>query len=142
MAAPGIAGTGVVGIERVTANINKELQGMIMRSTNGYHRVAVFIWREMNTVPPLIPIDTGNLRGSWFQEFVKDLKTGNPAMIFGFGANYAMYVHERVRGEPWGDGVVGDINWNRPGSGPKFFETALKRNQARILFLLQQEIKI
>jgi len=137
-----IRGTPVAGIETVAANINKELAKMVIRSVNGYRRVAVFLFREMNTTPPVIPVDTGNLRGSWFQEFVNDLKTGNPAMIFGFGANYALYVHERVGGAPWGNSTVGEINWKRKGSGPKFFEAALKRNQKQILFLLQQEIKI
>jgi hypothetical protein len=70
-----------------------------------------------------------------------DIVTRNIGMRFGFSANYAMYVHERVEGAPWGDGVVGDINWNEPGSGPKFLEAAIKRNIDKILIIMGEEIQ-
>jgi hypothetical protein len=46
-----------------------------------------------------------------------------PFLIMGYSANYAMYVHEMV-------GTVSgkDIHWNRPGSGPKWFEYAIRKH--------------
>ena len=114
----------------------------------------------MESTAQLIPVDIGNLRASWFTVTsiggltdgaspnfkgdragelrenhgrvigeVKALVSAvkEPVLIMGFSANYAVFVHEMVGGEG------GGINWNRPGSGAKFFEEALKRNEGQML---------
>jgi len=131
---------GIVGLDNLMQNLNKELEKNKLQSLAGFTRVGTLINREVMTVSPTVPIDTGNLRGSWFVEFMTDAVTQNTGMRFGFSANYAMYVHERVEGAPWGDGVVGNINWNAPGSGPKFLEAAIKRNTEKILLIMKEEI--
>jgi hypothetical protein len=133
--------TGIIGLDQLNRNLNKELERNKLQSLSGFTRVAGLINREVMTVSPTVPLDTGNLRGSWFTEFMTDIVTRNIGMRFGFSANYAMYVHERVEGAPWGDGVVGDINWNEPGSGPKFLEAAIKRNIDKILIIMGEEIQ-
>ena len=49
----------------------------------------------------------------------------------GFGANYAVFVHEAV-----------DYNFKKAGSGAKFFEAALKRNKEAILKIIQENTLI
>lgn len=134
--------TGIHGLDQLNRNLNKELEKNKLQSLSGFQRVAAMIRADMEKTPPLVPVGkTGNLRGSWFNEFMTDIVTRNVGMRFGFSANYAFYVHERVEGAPWGDGVVGKVNWNRPGSGPKFLESAIKRNTDRILQIMKEEIQ-
>lgn len=131
---------GIIGLDNLMKNLNKELEKNKLQSLAGFTRVGILIRRETITVSPTVPLDTGNLRGSWFTEFMTDLVTRNVGMRFGFSANYAAYVHERLEGAPWGDGVVGDINWNEPGSGPKFLEAAIKRNTDKFLIIMGEEV--
>jgi hypothetical protein len=49
----------------------------------------------------------------------------------GFTANYAIFVHENM-----------DAVFKRPGSGPKFLEKALERNQIKILKTIQTSTKL
>jgi hypothetical protein len=124
--------TGIRGLDQLNRNLNKELDRAKIQSLSGFTRVGALINREVMTVSPTVPVDQGNLRGSWFVEFMTDLVTRNTGMRFGFSANYAIYVHERI--DP-------TINWNVPGSGPKFLEAAIKRNTTRILQIMGEEIK-
>ena len=130
----------IKGFDKVLSNLNKEINGMKLRSARGLMESAAFIRRDMEKTPPLIPLDTGNLRASWFITRFRMLK--GIGLIMGFSANYALVVHERMEGAPWGDTVVGDVAWKRPGSGPKFFEAALKRNHKEILNILQRNTRI
>jgi hypothetical protein len=119
----------------------------------------------MDTESPTIPVDTGNLRQSWFvttskgnvdgqnPEFkgkdagkmhtqhssvvpnMQALATakGNknkPLLIMGFSANYATFVHENV-----------GANFQRPGAGAKFFESAIKNHEGEILGVIKKEAK-
>lgn len=56
----------------------------------------------------------------------------SPFVIFGFSANYAVYVHE----------LVGNRVYNRPGSGPKFLEASIKRNTDKVKQILKTGGKI
>ena len=121
-----MAGKGqLLGMKTVMANLNKEILKIEGRSMKGLIESAIIIRRDMEKTPPLVPIDTGNLRGSWFTDPIK--VKGMPGLLIGFSANYAVFVHEMVdKG-----GTV--TNWNRPGSGPKFLQQALTRNEKLIL---------
>jgi len=128
--------TGIKGIDSVTRGLEKALVRYQAGAAAGMIEAVAFLREDMDTTPPLIPLDSGNLRASWFTSFVTNLQAGRTIM-FGFSANYALYVHERIEGAPWGGGVVGIVNWSRPGSGPKFMEAALKRNTQQIMKILQ-----
>jgi len=132
--------SGIHGLDQLNRNLNKELEKKKLQSLTDFTRVGALINREVMTVSPTVPIDQGNLRASWFVEFMTDLVTRNVGMRFGFSANYAMYVHERVEGAPWGAGTVGKVNWSQPGSGPKFLEAAIKRNTDKILLIMKEEV--
>lgn len=130
----------IKGIEQVESRLNKEIQKIVGRSRKGLIEAAILIRNDMDKTPPVIPVRFGNLRSSWF---TTPVRTGvGIGLTIGFSANYATYVHERVEGAPWGEGVVGSINWNRPNSGPKFFEAALNRNHQVILETIRKNAKV
>lgn len=123
------------GVEKVTSNINKVLNGMTVRGHAGLVSAANYILTDADIgQPPLVPALTGNLRSSRFTEPF-DAPGGTPAVVFGYSANYAAAVHEMmssVSGAP--------INWSRPGSGPKFFEASIRRNQKKIPVIIAKHI--
>jgi hypothetical protein len=137
------------GLNRVVANLNQEIRNIEGRTLRGLLIAIAHVRKEMDTVMPMIPIGptagqvadlkkqgiyreqgTGNLRASWFAIPV-NLPAG-PAVICGFSANYAVYVHE----------MIGAVHWTRPGSGPKFFQSALRRNQDKILQIIWEKAKV
>lgn len=63
----------------------------------------------------------------------KRIKGNHLAIVFGFSANYAVYVHENINP---------DVKWGRPGSGPKFFEAHIKRNKDKVIRIIQNHAKI
>ena len=121
---------GLKGIDNVMRNLNKEVAKMKIKSLAGLIRAAALIRVDMDKTPPLIPVDTGNLRNSWFVTTGK-VPGGGPFVTIGFQALYASPVHE----------MVGDIDWNRSGSGAFFFTSALTRNKALILRTIADSIK-
>ena len=132
--------TDIKGLNEVLSNLNEAIRDIENRSMKGLIKGAIIIRRDMDKTPPLIPVDTGNLRSSWF---TTPFYTGkNPALIIGFTASYALYVHERVEGAKWGKGTVGAIDWNRKNSGPKFLEASLKRNIKEVLEAIRNNTQI
>jgi hypothetical protein len=80
-----------------------------------------------------------------------------PGIIMGFSANYAWFVHEMIGVSDIKTGkgkeqisplsqrqrqALGVARFKRPGSGPKFFEAAIKRNAGKILKIIADEAKI
>jgi len=126
--------TGLVGIDIVMAGIQKQLERMQYQSIAGMVDAVSFIREDMEKTSPKVPVDTGNLRASWAQDVQVGLN-GNPGAIFGFTANYARRVHEMV-----GKGGK-DINWSRPGSGSKFFQSAIRRNSTKITAMIGRRMR-
>lgn len=123
----------IKGTDKVIMNLNKEIKQIKGRSMQGLIEAVMLVRVDMEKTPPLIPVDTGNLRASWFTSpYYKGKGFG---LIFGFSANYAIFVHEMMEG----DG--GKINWNRPGSGPKFLQASLFRNEKEILDIIKKNAK-
>ena len=155
----------LVGMEKVLRNLNREIEKIQGRTLKGLIRSAILIRRDMEATPPLIPVDTGNLRASFYTittkpvegqvkaaSFKKDeggkLAQGhaealqeaqselssfgkNPVVAIGFSAYYAFKVHEDKM-----------AHFKRPGSGPKFLESAIKRNEKKILNIIKEEARI
>ena len=126
--------TGIKGMDVVLRNLNREIDALELRSKAGLIEAAILIRVGMDSTPPLIPIDTGNLRASWFTASFE--LNGQIGIVLGFNANYAIFVHEMM------DNSGKKINWSRPGSGPKFFEAALKRNKENVLNILKRNMQI
>jgi hypothetical protein len=57
---------GVKGEEIVMTNLNKQLEGIKTRSMAGLIKAAAFIYKKTESEAPLTPVDTGNMRASWF----------------------------------------------------------------------------
>ena len=176
--------TGLKGLNDVLANLNKQIQAIKERTTAGIVKAAILVRQDMDSTAPMIPVDTGNLRSSFFivtankvergeSATFKDDKSGQmssdhsssisvnqskisgtPAVIMGFSANYAVAVHEMVGGN-----FAGDLNklkytkkgkvtqatrkyLRRAGSGAKFLESALQRNQQEMLKIIAENAKI
>ena len=54
----------LLGMRTVMDNLNRELLKIKARSMKGLIESAIIIRRDMEKTPPLIPLDTGNLRAS------------------------------------------------------------------------------
>lgn len=164
------------GIKEVLSRINKEAEKLKLKSAKGLIEAAIIIRRDMEKTPPKIPVDTGNLRSSWFVTTARKTPRGKtasfkgedagkmssqhslilseakaiatvtkmPLVVMGFTANYAVHVHENLEGKT---SVINTKSKSkkkerRPGSGPKFFEAALRRNEKEIIRTLQENTKI
>jgi len=121
------------GFDDVLKNLNKELKGIEGNTMPGLLEAAAFLRKDMDKTPPLIPLDIGNLRDSW--AVVPLQAKAKPAVLMGFTANYALYVHEMM------DSGGKKINWSRPNSGPKFFEAAIKRNVKKIIEIIAKRAR-
>lgn len=159
--------SGIKGVREVMTNLNKFMQTHAQQGLKGLIDCAALIRTDMSKTSPKVPVDTRNLEQSWFvvtarqsnstaafkgpdaaiaasyhtaaiseaKALVK--QTDNPTMIMGFSANYAAAVHEMGLSRNGNE-----IQWNRPGSGPKFFEMALKRNEKAMLQILAKNMEI
>ena len=71
----GTSGTLQGDFAKINANLNRELEKIKHRCNKGLIEAAVAIRRDMEITPPLIPIDYGNLKASWF---IKTKKSADP----------------------------------------------------------------
>jgi hypothetical protein len=135
------------------------LKGLIM--------AAAHIRRQTEAQSPLTPVDTGNLRASWFVTSASGVSAGrgNPKfkgpktakmglehpeviarsqaelkamnnpnhefVMLGYTANYGGWVHEMI-----------GANFKRPGSGPKWLESAIKSNASKIVEIVRDNAKV
>lgn len=120
--------THIRGVDTVLRNLNNEIKKIKNRSMEGLIEAVIELERDMDITSPTVPVEFGNLRGSFFREPFYTF--GQPAVRFGFNASYAWWVHENV-----------GANFKRPGSGAKFLEAALKRNEDKILKIIQEYAK-
>lgn len=117
------------GFDKLMKQLNTEVAGIQDRTAKGILKAVAHVRTDMDKTPPLIPIDSGNLRRSWtvVTYNVSDAFVAR----FGFTANYAIPVHE----------VMGR-SFKRPGAGPRFFYAAIRRNQQKILDIIAEEAAI
>ena len=119
----------IKGLNNVMKNLNNEIRAIEGRSTMGLLESAALIRNDMEKTPPLVPVDTGALRASWFATPLAGQKF--PIVLAGFKVNYAAYVHEMV-----------GANFKRSGAGAKFLEAAVKRNSQEIVKIVQKNAKV
>lgn len=147
----------IQGFQTVLANLNREVQQIKQRTATGLTSAVSYLFNDMDTVAPKIPIDTGNLRASWVQNLMRrDMQT--IGIRFGFMANYALWVHENVdanfagqldkvkfitRGPNKGKPTKRTAKYTRrEGAGAKFMEAAINRNHEKILQIIANTIRI
>lgn len=143
------------GMNEVINNLNKAAKKVEGNSMKGIIEGAIDVRRAMDLEYPKIPVDTSNLRSSFFMVTSKgDTPRGKtagfkgdeaaeisnnhtktitrykaeamgstqPLLIMGFSANYAFKVHENM-----------EVNYKRPQSGAKFFETHLQNSEMKFI---------
>lgn len=120
------------GLEQVVRNLNREIKAIEGRSLKGLIRAAIIVRRSTEETPPLVPIDKGFLRNSWFTN-PGYAANGNPFLTMGYDKGYAVFVHEMIDSK---------VKWSRPGSGPKWFQAAFRRNKDAILAVIKEEAQI
>jgi len=143
---------GLIGVDNVMKNLNKKLSKIKIKSTAGLIEAAIVIRRDMDMTPPLIPVDFGNLRASWFitsgtvtksapqfkgddsskltadhssivsEAASKAKAIPRPLVIMGFSAGYSRAV----------ENMDNFKDPHRPNSGPKFFLSSIKRNAGKV----------
>ena len=116
---------GLIGTYEVRRNLKRALGRKTTASMVGLLHVAAYIRLSMDTTPPLIPINTGELRASWYA--TPDFIDGKPVVHIGFRALHAIFAHEM----DWQEGT-------RPGSGPKFLQSALNRSRKKMRAIIAQ----
>lgn len=78
------------GLEKVMSNLNREIGKIKGRTIAGLLAGGLIIQAEAQR---RVPVDTGNLKGSAYTRKSPDDKE---AVEVGFGAAYAVYVHENL----------------------------------------------
>jgi len=158
------------GKEQVEANLNKEIEGIRIRSLKGLINAAAHIRNKTENAPPLTPVDLGNLRASWFvATSTSTPRTEGPHAFKGphkakFESQHAAMISEG-RGQMAAmttkekkflmmgysvnyAGFVHEfisemtINWKRPGSGAKWLETHLKAESGKIVEIISEQANV
>lgn len=134
-------------------NLQKKLKVIESAALSGLRESGALIYTEMDSKQPVIPVDTGALRAAYkivtnpdefpsknkmrvllgwpdTQIVKRDPNTGMNVIY----EQYAAFVHE-MTSPPYGK-----VNWSRPNSGPKFFESALKRNRQNIVDTIKKHL--
>ena len=154
------------GFREVMMKINAGLALIKGGTAGGLIKAAAFVRKDMETTSPLTPVDLGNLKASFFAVTAKKIAHGSGiarfngpkagqmvsehlavtaemkmragkdkskiTLILGYTANYALFVHENLKAR----------KWSKPGSGPKWFEYAMKRNTKKIIRIVADNAKI
>lgn len=161
----------LTGLDNVMRNLAIEIKKMRNRSMKGLIKANILIRRDMEDTPPLIPVDTGNLRASYFA-VTSDRRVVRGASPSFKGANkaemaaeHAIFVDEQQADasgsrEPllilgfsanyaWfvhemiGANFAGPIAGSRrEGAGAKFFEAALNRQFHNILRVIRDNARV
>jgi hypothetical protein len=151
---------GLRGIDIVMNNLHKEMKKYEIKGMKGLLRSAILIRQDMENTPPKIPVDTGNLRASWFIVTATggimkaDQFKGENATQLSLDFEKTTAKAKRIAQQsPHPLVVIGfgaNYAWfvhenvgqqyKRPGSGAKFFEAALNRNTTKIIENIRREM--
>jgi len=120
--------TFITGIDEVLLRFSIHSEEMRKNCMKGLVRAQILIRRDMDFTSPTIPIDFGNLRASYSSHGF--WINGDPFITMQFGASYAWWVHEMV-----------GAHFQKDGSGAKFFEASLKRNEDKAHALIEESMR-
>jgi hypothetical protein len=151
------------GMDTVLRNLNKEITAIEGRTLKGLIRAVILIRRQMEMVPPLTPVEFGNLRSSFFVVTTKGAHEGSDAAFVGKGAATMHGDHistmaeagqelDRSQGPSVAFGFSANYavyvhenvgaNFQRPGAGAKFLEAAIRTLVPQILQVIREEARI
>jgi hypothetical protein len=151
-------GIRIDGAQDVIRHLEKYMVSYKLGGLTSLKRIMMMLREAMDNEEPKIPVDTGNLRSSWFTTFVKSGPV--VGVVFGFRANYSLYVHEMIGADftsprwryyteraPGLSGMLGGTKtvkrWYVPreGAGPKFMEAHLKNKKWAMHKILLDEMR-
>ena len=155
----------LIGIDNVLANLNKEVEGIKERGLIGLIRASIIVRNAMEKDVPRIPVDTSNLRASWFVVTSKGGTIRGRQPTFNIqDKSGEQVVREHVtkveRNKAAIEGKVPVIvmgftayyalpvhenigaQFKAPGAGAKFFEVHLQTKQKQMLEMIQKEVQI
>lgn len=115
----------ISGIDMVLANLNAQIIGIQNKSRQGLWIAGLLIEGESKE---LTPWETGHLAGGTYTNPIGTADA--PGMEIGYVADYAVYVHERT-----------ELH-HEPPTQAKFLETALKKNEKRILQIIKDTARV
>ena len=133
----------LVGLETVLSNLNREVEKISERTKAGMIRIGLEI---KHITLPRTPIfigrldaqgvlhpegGGGNLRGSMYVDPPVKIDGKNYAIIIGFSAVYAVWVHEDM-----------EARHPAPGTEAKFLERTIDENHDLILSILREEAQV
>jgi hypothetical protein len=78
-------------MDRIVQKLNREINAIKGRSLKGLIRAQAKIRQDMDSVPPTIPVDTENLRNSYFAV------TSTPAVVAGASINFDNKNNDAIR---------------------------------------------
>ena len=140
----------MIGMQQVEANFKTVRSKMYYAPLSALLKIGIYIREDMDKTPPLVPVSKkkkdkngkgggGRLRAAFQIIPKKNADPSKNAVLLGWPPGedeYAAYVHEMTQ-PPYEN----PIDWSRPGSGPKFFEMAIKRNQKVMVDIVAAEIR-
>ena len=151
------------GIEKVIKNLNKELDKIKGNSLKGMIRAQAVVRNSMDKEAPLIPVDEGNMRASYFTVTSNNAIISESAAVFKGKDGPAIAANHRTLVDKYKQAIQGDVpsiifgftanytlivhenigaTFKRPNAGAKFFEIAIQRNTKKMLELIAKEAKI
>ena len=152
----------VDGVEKVCRALNAQITKLEKGALKGLVRGAVHIRREMEFTMPVIPVDLGNLRSSFYTVTVGGAPDPGGGNFKGEDAAIMAEDHDSGKSESQGFlkslknpavilGFTANYAWSvhemvgatfrRPGAGAKFLESAIKTSTKRVLELVELEVK-
>ena len=154
------------GLDTVVKNLNAEISKIENGSLAGLLRATVIVRRSIDSETPMVPVDTGNLRSSWFvvsskgniekggsarfvdrpKNILEQLRTDHSTIIRSSITNAKGMIPKVIFGfsafyAEYVHEAIG-TNFKRPGSGAKYLEAAIKSNAMKILDMVRQEAAV
>jgi hypothetical protein len=155
-----------LSLQNIMKNLNKEIKGIEGRTMKGMIEAVLPIRHSMDHIPPLVPIDTGNLVNSFFTVTSKgDTPIGTNPSFEGKNADKLASDHAAVKtaitGKAKAEAKKGPVvafgfsasyaptvheeygrHFQRPGAGAGFFVEAVDRNRSNILNAIRKNAKV
>lgn len=152
------------GFHEASEKLQQGLAKMESGSMRGMILAVAYLRADMDKTNPLIPVDYGNLRSSWFVVTAKSTENGRGSIFLGPKAGELSKDHASTMAEAqqmaaavnqpclimgftanyamWVHEMLGDVKWQREGAGPRFFQAALERNKDKMLDIIAKNSKI
>lgn len=127
----------VTGVRNVVSNLRKQEKVSKSRTERGLKKGGLFLQRESM---PLVPVDTGNLKGSAFTRFDKSPFGSKNDVIVGYTAAYAPFVHEapmKLKGQK--RSTKGNYWDPQPRAQNKFLETPIREKKDEMFSVIKKE---